>query len=500
MTQDPPFPVIPTATALSMGTPQGDPTDTTIGPKLAKINQEIYERNSELALRNRTLSIISKVYQIINTSLGVRETAQGLIDAVVSELGFLKGFVMTLNEAKTHLKMTAVSKNRGEEKAHMGADAIFKNLEIAMVESENLCVRSVAQKKRRLTNNLHDVFAPKIDLPTAVRLQSTLGVATLIVDPIVFAGEALGVMVLGIGKHIGYVSKAEFEALRGIGDVVAIAVERAQIYKHLVEANEKLKELDHLKDEFVSVASHELRTPMTSIKSYLWLALEGRGGPIPEKQRLYLERAYDSTSRLINLVNDMLNISRIESGRVSIELRRVDIQRLVREVMAEVMPRADELGLHIAIKRPAGMLEVVADPDKIKEVLTNLIGNSLKFTPKGGTITLSFTLKDTTVVTSVTDTGIGIPPEEMSRLFQKFGMIKSSYVVYEQASTGTGLGLYICKSIIELHGGQIWADSRGQDQGTTFSFSLPQYSEAVFKKMEEKFKGKGEVGLMHTSV
>jgi signal transduction histidine kinase len=227
--------------------------------------------------------------------------------------------------------------------------------------------------------------------------------------------------------------------------------------------------------------------------------LAGKGGKLEEKQKFYLDRAYKSTTRLINLVNDMLNVSRIESGRISIEVKKVDLEKLSEEAIGEVMPRATELGINVVLQKSPTPLFVIADQDKIKEVLINLVGNSIKFTPKGGTITVAFSQKDGMIVTSVTDTGVGIAPENMPKLFAKFGMVKASYVVNEQASSGTGLGLYICKSIIEIHGGQVWASSPGINKGATFSYSLKPYTQEEFGRLEAQFKGHGEVGIIHTA-
>ena len=180
-----------------------------------------------------------------------------------------------------------------------------------------------------------------------------------------------------------------------LGESIGIAMDNALLYDQVQEANEKLKqanvklkELDKLKNEFVSVASHELRTPMTAIKSYLWMALNDKGGPLNEKQRYYIERGYKSVDRLVRLVNDMLNISRIESGRITIVFQSVNLMTLTQEVIDEVLPRAGELGVSVNMQKNESLPPVMADPDKIKEVLFNLIGNSLKFTPRGGSITI----------------------------------------------------------------------------------------------------------------
>ncbi|HVF69582.1 MAG TPA: sensor histidine kinase [Xanthomonadales bacterium] len=266
-------------------------------------------------------------------------------------------------------------------------------------------------------------------------------------------------------------------------------------------ANEKLKALDKLKDEFVSLASHELRTPMTAIKSYLWMTLQGDAGVLNDTQKLYLTRSYSSVERLIKLVNDMLNISRIESGRITIEAKKVNIYELAQEVVQEISSRASELGVHVIISKDIQLPDVLADSDKIKEVLINLLGNSLKFTPKDGTITISFMQTEGMVETKVSDTGAGISHEGISKLFQKFNMLPESYSINKSAS-GSGLGLYISRSIVELHKGKIWATSEGLGKGSQFSFSLRVFKEEDLGEAAEErtHEGKESVGIIHTQI
>lgn len=269
------------------------------------------------------------------------------------------------------------------------------------------------------------------------------------------------------------IAKATDELRKANVEVYKKNVELAKLGKRLGDANDKLKTLDKLKDEFLSLASHELRTPMTAIKSYLWMVLQGQAGKVTGKQASYLNRAYNSTSHLISLVNDMLDVSRIESGRIMLNLGEIKLVQLIDDVVAEITPRATELEIEIVvIPFPSLLPSVLGDFDKIKEVLINLVGNALKFTPKKGKITIGMEQNDGMVETSVTDTGAGIKKEDIPKLFQKFIMVGGS----EQKALntqGTGLGLYICKSIIELHGGKIWVKSEGIGKGTSFTFSLP---------------------------
>ena len=203
------------------------------------------------------------------------------------------------------------------------------------------------------------------------------------------------------GRRIQIVDIKTGDEIESLSHSFSSLIEQLLQREHLLEiissqlknANEQLKVLDELKTEFVSVASHELRTPMTSIKSYLWMALKGKGGELNEKQRYYIERSYNSVVRLVRLVNDLLNISRIESGHISINFQAVNLMRVTQEVIDEVFPRALELGILIDMQRDDSLPMVLADPDKIKEVLFNLIANSLKFTQRGGSIVITYSTK-----------------------------------------------------------------------------------------------------------
>ncbi len=267
----------------------------------------------------------------------------------------------------------------------------------------------------------------------------------------------------------------------------------------LNDTNEKLKEMDKLKDDFVSLASHELRTPMTAIKSYLSMALDGMGGQLTEKQRFYIDRAYVSTDRLIDLVNDMLNISRIESGRLTLNISKVFLDKLIQEVVDDVNPRSQELGVQVILDSSSPPPPIIGDYDKLKEVLFNLLGNSLKFTPKGGKITVSFKNDETFVIVKIVDTGSGIEADDLPKLFQKFSLLAGSY---KNGIAGTGLGLYICKSIIELHEGTITAASAGRDKGSEFVFTLKIFNNPDLQRLTAKFAHDSEstVELVHNQI
>lgn len=239
-----------------------------------------------------------------------------------------------------------------------------------------------------------------------------------------------------------------------------------------------IKELEKAKSEFVSVASHELRTPLTVVNGYLSLLLSGDLGKFDDPGfqanfRLVLDKVYDETRRLTKLVEELLNVSRIEDGRIKLALRKVSMVETINEVVKEFKVLAEEKNIRLQVKENLSGAEsfyVMADKDKLKQVLVNLIDNAIKYTDADGKVTVECFTKNSLLYTQVKDTGIGIPPNILPRVFEKFQQGGGSS--YLKENKGTGLGLFVVKSLVELHQGKIWVDST-VGQGTKFTFTLP---------------------------
>jgi len=232
-------------------------------------------------------------------------------------------------------------------------------------------------------------------------------------------------------------------------------------------------EVDRMKSEFVSTVSHELRTPMTSIKGYADLLLLGAAGPVPEAQQRFLDVIKVNADRLSSLVNDLLDISRIETGRVELDFQAVQLQEVVAQVVASLRGRArqENKDIEVVADVPADLPEVHADHDRLTQVLTNLIDNAFSYTPPGGTITVNARVQGKDwILTRVTDTGIGIPPEDIDKIFDRFFRGDDPAV---QAISGTGLGLAIVSQLVQMHGGNLSVESAGRGMGSTFSFTMP---------------------------
>jgi signal transduction histidine kinase len=284
---------------------------------------------------------------------------------------------------------------------------------------------------------------------------------------------------------IGVIYTDSSQATRPLGDVTrelvesialhaAISIEnfllRQEEMEHrLIEKEmEKLRELDRLKSDFVSHVSHELRTPLTAIKGSLDNMLDGLTGDLGEKQVRYLQRMKSNTDHLVRLINDLLDLSRIEAGQISLNPRSVGLSSLIGEICDSLRPLAAVKQITLAAEAPPD-LTVVADRDRLTQILLNLTGNALKFTPSGGRIAVRAQAAGDQVRIAVADNGVGLDPKEKARIFERFYQARAS----DGGSTvGTGLGLSITKSLVELHGGGIVVES-ALGTGSTFTVTLP---------------------------
>jgi PAS domain S-box-containing protein len=233
---------------------------------------------------------------------------------------------------------------------------------------------------------------------------------------------------------------------------------------------ERLKQLDAMKSEFVSSVSHELRTPLTAIKGSVDNMLDGLTGALNEKQGRYLTRIKSNTDRLSRLINDLLDLSAIEAGKIDLKRSRVGLAPLARDVAETLRPVAADKSIHLEVSAADATVTAWADRDKVIQVFMNLIGNALKFTPAEGKVTVAVERDgEGWAKVSINDTGPGIPTEEAQKIFDRFYQVAAAG---RQKARGTGLGLSISKSLVEMHGGKIWMESQ-PGHGSTFSFTLP---------------------------
>jgi signal transduction histidine kinase len=307
-------------------------------------------------------------------------------------------------------------------------------------------------------------FDPRVDR-NATR---AVGARSMLVVPLRHRAQLPYVLKVYSGRTDAFGEREE-HVLRMLAASLAAAVERAELMGVLEDANDELRRLGRLKDEFLALVTHELRTPLTSIAGFVEALLSGHAGELTDQQRQFLQIVARNSDRLGGLVNDLLLAAQLEAGKVELQLEDVDLGELAEQAVRSAGPHARQAGVSLELE-PAAGVRVRGDRVRLAQVLDNLVSNALKFTREGGRAEVAVSAGDETAVVTVTDDGIGIPEAEQARLFERF--FRSSTATAEQIP-GSGLGLSIVKTLVELHGGTI-AVASTEGEGTTVRVSLPR--------------------------
>jgi signal transduction histidine kinase len=239
--------------------------------------------------------------------------------------------------------------------------------------------------------------------------------------------------------------------------------------KELRASNAQLQKLDTAKDEFVSMASHQLRTPLTSVKGYISMVLEEDAGKISDAQRHLLSEAFTSSERMVHLINDFLNVSRLQTGKFMVDRRAIDLAKVTGQEVDSLKTTAHARNLKLSYRKPSHFPVLYIDEGKIRQVIMNFIDNAIYYSSEYSTITISLAAEAGDIVLRVHNDGIGVPESEKAHLFTKFFRAANAR---KQRPDGTGVGLYLAKKVITAHGGSMVFDSE-PNQGTTFGFRLP---------------------------
>lgn len=319
-----------------------------------------------------------------------------------------------------------------------------------------------------------------------------------LVVPLFVKESLIGIILIGDKRSNDLYTQDDINTIGAIAGQLAMAIENARLYEkqkrfnqdlkievkrateRLVAANKELQRLDDAKSEFLSIASHQLRTPTTIIRGYISMMQEGSFGPVPSIIQENLKKVNSATDRLLSLIESLLDISRMEAGRLEFDIQPTDLSVIAKSLIDDFKKKADDKKLKFDFYFPKSLPKVLADPNKVKEVASNLIDNSIKYTPKGE-VSVGLHQEGSSVVFSVQDTGLGVEPEDLPRLFNKFVRGKDMVRVHTE---GTGLGLYFARVVIENMGGRIWAESPGKNQGSKFCFSLPLADKGKAKKVK----------------
>ncbi len=302
----------------------------------------------------------------------------------------------------------------------------------------------------------------------AAELARQLDLQDAAYTPLISRGQVFGLLELGRQRGRPVLDEGALSFLEVVATNLGVAVENARLYQGAVETAERLEEVDRLKTQFLANMSHELRTPLNSIIGFSRVILKEIDGPLTDMQRTDLQTVYESGQHLLSLINNILDIVKIEAGKMEVSIEEVDLKPVITSVMSTAVALVRDKSIELQTSLPDDLLLIQADSRRVRQVLLNLVGNSAKFTEEGFIrVEAKFDEKEVTI--SVVDSGVGIPEDKLEMIFEAFTQVDASST---RRAGGTGLGLSICQSFVEMHGGRIWVESKA-GKGSTFSFTLP---------------------------
>jgi signal transduction histidine kinase/HAMP domain-containing protein len=412
------------------------------------LEHKVEERTAELAAARDRIALIHQITNTVNSSLDFPQVFEAVVGGTRRLVDFDQATVARIVDPDTAVVFARAGGAPGDAPG-----------------------RKIPLRGSRLEGVVVSRKPAVFDRPPGSDAEDTLllsSVAREAVIPLIVGGEAIGTFNLGSRRPDAFGSH-ELEVLEQIASVLGVALLRAEAYERQRQAAQELRALSELKSEFVSNVSHDLRTPLTSILGAADNLLDGIAGPIGEKVRDYLRRIQENAKRLLSLIDDLLDLSRIEAGEERVVPARWPLQALVEETLDTVRPLAARAGVELHLE-PSAELVLWADRDKLRRVLLNLLQNGIKFTAAGGAVSVSWSAKgDGFVDISVTDTGVGIAPEELERIFDRFHRAR---VPGRGTLPGSGLGLAISRKLVRLHGGELSVSS-APGRGSTFRIRLP---------------------------
>ncbi|MBE7521972.1 MAG: GAF domain-containing protein [Burkholderiales bacterium] len=322
--------------------------------------------------------------------------------------------------------------------------------------------------RRRAVLHFPDIESDPDVPPIALRAWRAMGFRAVIVAPMLWEDRAIGSIVVA-REHAGAYTEKEIALLRTFAGQAAIAIQNARMVEEIRRKGRELEVASQHKSEFLANMSHELRTPLNAIIGFSEVLLERMFGELNEKQDDYLEDIHASGRHLLSLINDILDLSKVEAGRMELEPSTFDAPTAIDNAMTLVRERAQRHGIALVADLAPGVADVTADERKFKQILLNLLTNAVKFTPDGGRIVVAARRIDGALEVAVRDTGIGIAKEDQAAVFEEFRQVGRHYTNKQE---GTGLGLALTRRFVELHGGAIVLESE-PGKGSTFTFTIP---------------------------
>jgi signal transduction histidine kinase len=426
-----------------------------------RLFQELQARTRELARSVGELKALGEVGQAVSSTLDLQTVLSTIVSRAVQLSGTDCGIIYEYDEPT--------------QEFHLRASYQMEEELVKAYQATPLRIGQGATGRAAETRSPTQIADLREEQEFATRglrpVLSRLGYRSLLAVPLLLEQKIMGALTI-YRRKAGNFSPEIVNLLQTFATQSVLAIQNARLFREIEDKSRQIEAANRHKSEFLANMSHELRTPLNAIIGFSEVLGERMFGELNEKQAEYTEDILSSGRHLLSLINEILDLSKVEAGRMELEVATFDLPLAIDNARTFVRERATKHGINLDVTVDERLGDFVGDERKIKQILLNLLSNAVKFTPEGGRIGINARQADGSVEISVSDTGIGISPEDQAKIFEEFRQVGSDYA---HKVEGTGLGLTLAKKFVELHGGRIWVTSE-LGKGSTFSFTLPERS------------------------
>jgi signal transduction histidine kinase len=423
-----------------------------------RLFQELEARTRELARSVGELKALGEVGQAVSSTLDLQTVLSTIVGHAAQLSGTSGGVIYEFDEAAQEFHLRASFRMDAE---------IVQALQVTPVRPGQGATGQMATVRAPV--QVPDILEEREYTGTRVRpMLARLGYRSVLAVPLLREERIMGALTVW-RKEAGNFSTEVVNLLQTFATQSALAIQNARLFREIDEKSKQIEAANRHKSEFLANMSHELRTPLNAVIGFSEVLQEKLFGELNEKQDEYVDDILTSGRHLLSLINEILDLSKVEAGRMELEVATFDLPLAIDNARTFVRERATRHGITLDVEVDERLGDYVGDERKIKQILLNLLSNAVKFTPEGGRIGINARQANGAVEISVSDTGIGIAPEDQPKIFEEFRQVGGDY---SHKSEGTGLGLTLAKKFVELHGGKIWLESE-VGKGSKFTFTLP---------------------------